>query len=253
LQPLTSLASLSTEIFETKAVLKRLATANRSLAELKGLGASIPNPGILINALTMQEAKASSEIENIVTTHDEMFKDDVFPENANNAAAKEVLRYRQALNLGFEYVERDGLLTNNHILSIQVELEQNSAGFRKIPGTVLKDGTGKTVYTPPQDANEIVELMSDLEKFINQNELIDLDPLIKMAIIHHRFENIHPFYDGNGRTGRIINALYLVKENLLNIPILYISRYIVQNKSEYYGSSSPFAMPQRGMRGWSIC
>ena len=220
--------------FETPAILKKLALASRKLAELKGVAASIPNQGILINTLGMQEAKDSSAIENIVTTHDELFKDDLFPENRNNPAAKEVMRYRQALRIGFDQVRQSGLLTANHIIQIQAELEQNNAGFRKLPGTALKDGAGQIVYTPPQNPDNIIALMRDLERFINDNECYAADPLIKMALLHHQFESIHPFYDGNGRTGRIINVLYLVKENLLEIPVLYLSRYIVRTKPDYY-------------------
>jgi Fic family protein len=229
-----SLNSLDPSRFDTPAILKKLAISSRRLAELKGLAASMPNQGILINTLGLQEAKDSSEIENIVTTHDELFKDDVDPDTFANPAAKEVLRYRQALRFGFEQVRASGLLTANHIVGIQSELERNNAGFRKLPGTALKDGGGQTVYTPPQDLAEIVSLMSDLERFINDSELFAVDPLIKMALIHHQFESIHPFYDGNGRTGRIMNVLYLVKEGLLEIPVLYLSNHIVRTKSDYY-------------------
>ncbi|MGH8475367.1 MAG: Fic family protein [Methylococcales bacterium] len=228
------LEALSPQRFETLAILKELAVASRKLAELKGFAASIPNQGILISTLGMQEAKDSSEIENIVTTHDELFKDDVFPESLPNPAAKEVLRYRQALRIGFEKVRETGLLTNNHIIQIQAELEQNNAGFRKLPGTTLKNGFGNTVYTPPQSPEIIASLMRDLERFINDNDFFKADPLIKMALLHHQFESIHPFYDGNGRTGRIVNVLYLVKEGLLDIPVLYLSRYIVSTKADYY-------------------
>ncbi len=229
-----SLATLDASRFESPAILKRLASASRKLAELKGIAASIPNQGILINALGLQEAKDSSEIENIVTTHDELFKDDVLPEAFANPAAKEVLRYRQALSLGYRLVRDAGLVTANHLIEIQAELERNNAGFRKLPGTALKSSSGDTVYTPPQDPAEIVALMSDLERFINDTELFSVDPLIKMALIHHQFESIHPFYDGNGRTGRILNVLYLVKEDLLDVPVLYLSRHIVRTKADYY-------------------
>jgi Fic family protein len=231
---LTTLENLDARRFETPAILKLLASSSRKLAELKGIAASIPNQGILINTLGLQEAKDSSEIENIVTTHDELFKDEVLPETFANPAAKEVLRYRQALRVGFELVRQSGLLTSNNIIKIQGELERNNAGFRKLPGTALKDGSGSTVYTPPQDPEEIKSLMRDLERFINEPDLFDADPLIKMALIHHQFESIHPFYDGNGRTGRIINVLYLVKEGLLDIPVLYLSQHIVRNKRAYY-------------------
>ena len=229
-----SLTSLNAGRFESPAILKRLASASRKLAELKGIAASIPNQGILINALGLQEAKDSSEIENIVTTHDDLFKDDVLPESVANPAAKEVLRYRQALRLGFDQVRQSGLITANHLIAIQTELERNNAGFRKLPGTALKSGSGDTVYTPPQDPAEIVALMSDLERFINDADVFAADPLIKMALIHHQFESIHPFYDGNGRTGRILNVLYLVKEDLLDVPVLYLSRHIVRTKADYY-------------------
>jgi Fic family protein len=228
------LEQLNPSRFETSAILKKLTSSSRKLAELKGVAASIPNQGILINTLGLQEAKDSSEIENIITTHDELFKDDVLPASFTNPAAKEVLRYRQALRVGFDQVRANGLLTSRHIIEIQSELERNNAGFRKLPGTALKDGAGQTIYKPPQNPDEIVALMSDLERFINEQSLFDADPLIKMALIHHQFESIHPFYDGNGRTGRIVNMLYLVKEGLLDIPVLYLSNHIVRTKSEYY-------------------
>ena len=231
---LTPLEQLDLSRFDTLAILKKLASASRQLAELKGVAAAIPNQGILINTLGLQEAKDSSEIENIVTTHDELFKDDVLPEAFANPAAKEVLRYRQALRVGFEQVRASGLITANHIVEIQSELERTNAGFRKLPGTALKDGAGRTVYTPPQDPAEIVALMRGLERFINEADLFEVDPLIKMALIHHRFESIHPFYDGNGRTGRILNVLYLVKEGLLDIPVLSLSSHIVRTKADYY-------------------
>ena len=234
MSPITSLEKLDVARFESPAILKKLAISSRRLAELKGIAGSIPNQGILINTLSLQEAKDSSEIENIVTTHDELFKDDVLPEAFANPAAKEVLRYRQALRVGYEQVKRSGLLTANHIVDIQAELERNNAGLRKLPGTALKDGGGQIVYMPPQDHAEIVTLMSALERFINDDALFDVDPLIKMALIHHQVESIHPFYDGNGRTGRILNVLYLVKEGLLDIPVLYLSSHIVRTKADYY-------------------
>ncbi len=231
IQPLRHLAS---DRFESAPILKRLAGATRQLAELKGVAHSIPNQSILINTLALQEAKDSSAIENIVTTHDELFRYDAFPEEAGSSAAKEVLRYRQALRVGFEAVQKTGLLTVSHVLNIQEGLEGNSSGFRRIPGTVLKDGAGRIVYTPPQHPDTIVSLMTDLERFINDDRAFDADPLIKMAIMHHQFESIHPFYDGNGRTGRILNVLYLVQKGLLDIPVLYLSRYIVRTKADYY-------------------
>ena len=231
IRPLTDLRATR---FERPDILKRLNAASRVLAELKGVAASMPNQSILINTLGMQEAKDSSAIENIVTTHDELFRAAAYPEAATGSATKEVARYRQALRVGFEAVKQTHLLTNNHVLQIQAALEQNNAGFRKLPGTALKGASGRTVYTPPQDANVILELMAGLERFINEDAMFDADPLIKMALIHYQFESIHPFYDGNGRTGRIVNVLYLVKHGLLDIPVLYMSRHIVRTKSEYY-------------------
>ncbi|HEX7845278.1 MAG TPA: Fic family protein, partial [Chitinophagaceae bacterium] len=150
-------------------------------------------------------------------------------------AAKEVHLYADALKKGFELVKKNGLLTINQILQIQKVLEQNNVGFRKLPGTkLINDKTGKVVYTPPQDYDTIIQLMRNLEEFINNEDMMDVDPLIKMAVIHHQFESIHPFYDGNGRTGRIINILYLIQKNLLHLPVLYLSRYIIRYKNQYY-------------------
>ena len=232
--PLRPLSRLAPGIFEAPAVLKKTATAGRKLAELKGLAASIPNQAILINTLSLQEAKDSSAIENIVTTHDELFRNDTYPELLASLAAKEVRHYVQALRAGFDLVRQSGLLTTNHLIAIQEVLELNNAGLRKLPGTTLKDGAGRIVYTPPQTADEVIALMRDLDHFVNDDETFDADPLIKMAIAHHQFESIHPFYDGNGRTGRIMNVLYLVNKELLDIPVLYLSNHIVRNKGDYY-------------------
>ena len=220
---------------ESREILKKAAQAHRYLAELKGVSQTIPNQGILINSLGLQEAKDSSAIENIITTQDELFKHGLFPEIRLNPAAKEVRNYAQALKKGFNQVRKSGMLTSNSILDIQSELIKNNAGYRKLPGTELKsDQTGETIYTPPQNAEDILRLMTNLERYINDDDILPIDPLIKMAVIHHQFESIHPFYDGNGRAGRIINILYLVQKKLLNIPVLYLSRYIIKNKNDYY-------------------
>ena len=221
---------------ETKTELRQANKANRKLAELKGVAQTIPNERILISSLTLQEAKDSSAVENIVTTQDDLYRAGL---DANftliGAATKEVLFYREAINEGFKLVRNKNILSLNDIKRIQEVLEQNSAGFRTTPGTQLKRSSdGAVIYTPPQDGQRIVELMSNLEQFINDDELCPIDPLVKMAIIHHQFESIHPFYDGNGRTGRIVNILYLVTSGLLDLPILYLSRYITHNKAEYY-------------------
>jgi len=220
---------------ETKAVLKSLPSAHAALAELKGIASSIPNQIILINTLGLQEAKDSSAIENIITTHDDLFKSELNLDSFKSLEAKEVQNYISALKKGFELIQNKGFITNSVILEIQKELEGNNAGFRKLPGTSLKNSsTGETIYTPPQDFSEINRLMSNLEKFMNDPSICDYDPIVKMAIIHYQFESIHPFYDGNGRTGRIINILYLIIEKLQNLPILYLSNYIIENKSDYY-------------------
>ena len=218
--------------FDTVAILKQLSKAHKALAELKGFADQIPNKEILINSLTLQEAKDSSEIENIITTQDELFEalaseSQHIPDNI-----KEVLNYRKALRFGYTQLQQRHLLTTNDILAIQQELSGNNAGIRKQAGTVLRNAkTGEVVYTPPQDEAMIYELLANLEKQINEPD--ELDPLVKMAILHYQFESIHPFYDGNGRTGRILNILYLCLEGLLDAPILYLSGYIIRNKSDY--------------------
>ena len=218
---------------ETKQVLKRLAGAHRALAELKGFADTMPNKNILINAVTINEAKDSSEIENIITTHDELFKAMSQP-NYQNPAAKEVVNYRTALWKGYEAIKDTQILTSNMMVEIQQNIEKNRAGIRKLPGTVLKnEATGEVVYTPPSGEQEIMALLSNLERYMNDDH-DGIDPLIKLAVIHHQFESIHPFYDGNGRTGRIINVLYLVLKELLDSPILYLSQYIIRNKTSYY-------------------
>lgn len=220
---------------ETKRVLKSLPSAYAALAELKGIASTIPNQNILINTLGLQEAKDSSAIENIITTHDDLYKSGLNFDSFKSLSAKEVQNYISALKRGFELVSESGLLTNRTILQIQEVLEDNNAGFRRLPGTALKSAvSGDTIYTPPQDYEEIIRLISNLEKYINDSEMCDFDPLIKLAIIHFQFESIHPFYDGNGRTGRIINILYLILEKLQSLPILYLSNYIIKHKSDYY-------------------
>jgi Fic family protein len=220
---------------ESKNVAKKLTEAHRALAELKGILSIIPIEAILINTLGIQEAKDSSAIENIITTHDDLYKAELNFDNIKEPDTKEVQSYISALKKGFSLISESGMLTINDILEIQSLLEKNDAGFRKVSGTVLRNSaTGKIIYTPPQDYKTILDLMSNLEKYINDDSLCGFDPLVKMAVIHYQFESIHPFYDGNGRTGRIINILYLVMKGLLNIPVLYLSRYIIEHKMQYY-------------------
>jgi Fic family protein len=237
LKPTYSIPRLPPDVdLETVPILKALAAANRALAELKGRAATIPNQGILIDTLALQEAKASSEIENIVTTQDELFQADLFPEGPQSPAAKEVALYRDALRLGYARLgQTKGLILNSTLIDMFQMLKRRDDGFRVTPGTALKnESSGDIVFVPPQDGNEIIAEMSALERFINDDETSSLDPLIKMALIHHQFESIHPFPDGNGRIGRILNVLYLTRTGLLEIPILYLSGHITRTKSEYY-------------------
>ena len=217
---------------KTPKILEALNEASRSLAELKGFANSIPNQHILINAITINEAKDSSAIENIVTTHDSIYK--VLTESGfKDEAAKEVVDYRSAIWRGYEIIKEKGFISTNVLIELQGMIEHNKAGIRKTPGTKLVNSkTGEVVYTPPQNEKEIRDLLKNLDDYINENN--DIDPLIKMALIHYQFESIHPFYDGNGRTGRILNVLYLVLNKLLDSPILYLSNYINKNKNEYY-------------------
>src|SRR5574344_872741 len=218
---------------KTPKILEALNEASRSLAELKGFANSIPNQHILINAITINEAKDSSAIENIVTTHDSIYK--VLTESGfKEAAAKEVVDYRSAIWSGYETIKDKSFINTNVLVKLQGMIEHNSAEIRKTPGTKLLNSiTGEIVYIPPQEEKEIRDLLKNLEDYMNDNS-DDIDPLIKMALIHYQFESIHPFYDGNGRTGRILNILYLVLNGLLDSPILYLSNYINSNKNEYY-------------------
>ncbi|MGB5941576.1 MAG: Fic family protein [Leeuwenhoekiella sp.] len=218
---------------ETTAILKASIKASRALAELKGEVKKIPNSQILIDTISLQEAKDSNEIENIVTTDDELYQAAIDKKHSSNAA-KEATKYAIALKMGLNLVKEKGILTTNDIQKIQAVVSENHP-LRKIPGTVLKNpNTKEVVYTPPQDYSVIKRLLQNLEEYINDPDFHNLDPLIKMPIIHYQFESIHPFYDGNGRTGRIINMLYLVQQNLLDIPVLYLSSFIIKNKSDYY-------------------
>jgi Fic family protein len=219
------------ESLEVKPIWQSLAEAHRYLAELKGLCESLPNRSILLDTLAIQEAKDSSEIENIITTHDELYTHE--QSRSASPAAKEVQNYIAGLRVGLHDVLESGLIRVSTILRVQEQIEQNDAGFRKVPGTVLKNqSTGETVYEPPQDALVIEKLMTALVDFIHAYD--GLDPLLRMAIAHHQFETVHPFYDGNGRTGRILNLLILQRESLLDIPVLYLSRYIISTKNQYY-------------------
>lgn len=216
---------------ETKAVLKQAIASNRVLANLRGLAAQIPNQGVLINSIVLQEARLSSEIENIVTTNDELYRADADADGKTDAHTKEVLRYRQALKHGFAALKTRPLTTNLFIEIVRI-IKEVDFGVRKVPGTALKNAEGEVIYTPPVGEAVIRDKLGNLEQFIHAQD--ELDPLIKMAVMHYQFEAIHPFEDGNGRTGRILNLLYLVEQGLLDIPVLFLSRYIMANKAAYY-------------------
>lgn len=212
--------------------LKILSQANFKIGELKGIVNQLPNPQVLLNAIVLGEAKESSAIENIVTTYDELFKE-MTSDKSISVEAKEVLRYRNAMNFGYHELKKNNFISTNSIIRIQEIIEENKGSIRKIPGTVIKNlQTNEIVFTPPQSETEIRDYLSNLENYINNNE--EYDPLINMAIIHFQFEMIHPFYDGNGRTGRILNILYLVMKKKLDYPVLYLSKYIIDSKNEYY-------------------
>lgn len=218
---------------ETKAILKKAINANKALAGLKGICSIIPNPSILVNSIILQEAKDSSQIENIVTTNDQLYEAFTATSKNYDAYTKEVLRYREALWDGFNRLQKRKLLTTNLFINVYNVIKANSAGIRNTPGTKIATSTGKILYTPPEGEKIIRDKLRNLEVFIH-NDKDDIDPLINLALIHYQFEAIHPFTDGNGRSGRIINILYLVLKGLLDLPVLYLSKYIIENKDQYY-------------------
>ncbi|MCB9251563.1 MAG: Fic family protein [Flavobacteriales bacterium] len=217
---------------ETKQILRKAISAGRSLAQLNGTLLNLPNPTLFLDTIYLQEAKASSEVENIITTNDELYKSLVADRKIENTATKEVLSYKEALWLGLEELKTKPFITTNLCIKIVQCIKQNSASIRNTPGTTLSNPQGEIIYTPPSGESIIREKLANLEKFINENTTID--PLIKMAILHYQFEAIHPFSDGNGRTGRILLILYLKISGLLNTPAIYLSEYIFKNKNKYY-------------------
>ena len=222
------------EFIESVIILKQLVKSSVALAELKGIIHILPNPEILLNAVILKEARASSEIENVITTQDKLYQALSAKANQIDTSTKEVLRYREAMLFGFRTIQKKNILTINTIIEIQQILEENNAGIRKLPGTALRNSvTGKVIYTPPDQTDVINSLLSNMEKFINLDEN-EIPHLIKMSIQHYQFESIHPFYDGNGRTGRILNILYLIMSGLIEKPVVYLSGYVIENKPEYY-------------------
>jgi len=221
------------EKIETFEILRQLSNSSKALGELKGIAKTMPNQAMLVNAVVLQEAKDSSEIENIITTQDELYKA-LTTQGKQHSEVKEVINYRKAIFLGYDLIKDQGFLRLKDIENIQKTIIENNAGIRKMTGTVLKnDKTGEVVYTPPQEKDEILDLLSNFLEHFNTNDS-DISPLINLAVLHYQFESIHPFYDGNGRTGRILNILFLIINDLLDLPILYLSSYINDNKSEYY-------------------
>ena len=220
---------------ETVAIFKATIRANKLLAELKGYCQTLPYPKLLLNTIVLQESKESNAIENIVTTQDELYKATLMDDNIKNLAAKEVLQYREAIYWGINELKKNNFITTNLLVGLMQRLRNSSENIRRNTGTKLANpNNNQIVYTPPEGENIIRDKLSKLEIFINDPSFSDLDPLIKMALIHYQFEAIHPFSDGNGRTGRILNVLYLIQQELLGMPVLYLSHYIIQNKSDYY-------------------
>jgi Fic family protein len=223
----------SKEQVETSVVLKKAIAAARALGELKGLGQTIPNQAMLVDSVVLQEAKDSSAIENIFTTNDVLFRSYAAKTSHIDAATKEVLRYREALWEGFETIKGRPVLSTNLLISIVQRIKENSAGIRNVPGTVIASGTtGEIIYTPPEGEEVLRDKLSNLEQFMHADD--GMEPLVKLALIHYQFEAIHPFADGNGRTGRVLGILFLTYKGLLDLPVLYLSRYIVEHKQDYY-------------------
>ncbi|THD66630.1 Fic family protein [Robertkochia marina] len=221
------------EELETTAILKKTISASRALSELKGAVTNLPNPTLFIDTINLQEARASSAIENIITTQDELFKASIADKKYDNPATKEVMHYKDALWYGFDQIKRKPLLTTNLFIAIMRIVKENESGIRNAPGTQLKNPvTNKVIYTPPEGEGIIREKLKNLEDFIHAED--GIDPLVKMAVIHYQFEAIHPFFDGNGRTGRIILLLYLKLTGLLDLPALYLSSYIIEHRDQYY-------------------
>lgn len=225
---------LPKEKYETIAILKQATISAGLLGEMKGIAQTLPNQAMLVNAIVLQEAKDSSEIENIITTQDELYEAMTSEKSDMPAATKEVINYREAIFKGFSMIQKNGILKFKDLLQLQEMIVGNDAGIRSLPGTVLKnDKTGEIIYTPPQDKKEIQDLLANFLEHFNREDK-DSSPLVNLAILHHQFESIHTFYDGNGRTGRILNILYLIMNRQLDLPILYLSSFIIDHKKDYY-------------------
>ncbi len=213
-------------------ILKQLSVANNSIGELKGILNLLPNPKLILSLILISESKDSSAIENIITTYDQIFKE-IVSKNPSGGKPKEVMNYKLAIEHGLRLIRENQFINTNIMIEIQERIEENKGGIRKLPGTVIiNESTREILHTPPQNELLIRDYLGNLEKYINMES--EYDALINMALIHFQFESIHPFYDGNGRTGRILNILYLVLKEKIQEPILYLSKYIIENKDEYY-------------------
>jgi Fic family protein len=240
------------ELHQTIEILRILGDAKAALGKLQGRSVVIPDQGLLINTISLQEAKISSEIENIFTTDDELYKAFSDKNNKSNGASREVLRYREALWSGFKYLQNVKKFDQKYFIQVFQEIKQTTDTIRPgfVPLTIKQSGTGpnagQVIYTPPRDSAVIQDRLENLVSFVNNDEQFKIDHLLKMAIAHYQFEAIHPFRDGNGRTGRVFNINYLTNKGLLDVPILFLSRYILDHKSDYY--SGLMGVSQRGDR-----
>ncbi|MDA3952179.1 MAG: Fic family protein [Bacteroidales bacterium] len=245
------------ELYQTIEILEKLGDAKAALARLYGCSAIIPNQGLLINTISLQEAKISSAIENIFTTDDELYKEYSDQNTETKGASKEVLRYREALWSGYNYLQKTGQFDQNYFLQVFQEIKQTKDGTRPdfLNTTIKQGGTGpnagQVIYTPPKGVTIIKDKLDNLINFLNDDERYKIDHLLKMAIAHFQFEAIHPFRDGNGRAGRVFNIHYLTNKGLLDSPILFLSRYILDNKDDYYNGL--MGVSQRGdWKNWLL-
>jgi len=238
------------ELYKTIEILEKLGDAKAALARLHGRSAIIPNQGLLINTISLQEAKISSAIENIFTTDDELYKAYSDQNTETTGASKEVLRYREALWSGYNYLLKTGQFDQDYFIQVFQEIKQTTDGIRPdfLNTTIKQGGTGpnagQVIYTPPRGVTIIKDKLDNLVNFLNDDEQYRIDHLLKMAIAHFQFEAIHPFRDGNGRSGRVFNIHYLTNKGLLDVPILFLSRYILDHRDDYY--SGLMSVSQRG-------
>jgi Fic family protein len=245
------------ELYRTIEIMEKLGDAKAALARLQGRSVVIPNQGLLINTISLQEAKISSAIENIFTTDDDLYKAYSDKNTETNGASKEVLKYREALWSGFNYLKKSGKFDQNYFIRVFQEIKQTADTIRPVfLNTTIKQGgtgpnAGQVIYTPPRELAVIQNRLDNIVNFVNDDEQFKIDHLLKMAIVHFQFEAVHPFRDGNGRTGRVFNINYLTNKGLLDVPILFLSRYILDHKEDYY--SGLMGVSQRGnWKNWLL-